>query len=103
MKARTMIKVGMTTKEILKRIHEQKTGMPENPLYLLGWKVKDETKPKEIEGKFHAHLSAIGHVRKKSVGGGKEWFLTNLDTLESTGNLLGLELIHDYRITEGEN
>ena len=103
MKARTMIKVGMTTKETHKRILEQKTGMPENPLYLLGWKVKSETKAKNLEKLFHNHLNAIGHVRKKGTGGGKEWFLTNIDTLESVGVLLGLELIHDFRIIDSEN
>lgn len=104
MKDRTLIKLGMTTQATIKRIMQQRTGMPENPIYLLGWKVNEESADelKEIENKFHRHLRAIGHQSKKGIGGGSEWFLTNVDTLVSTADLIGIENIHDYRKSDGE-
>ena len=48
----------------------------------------------EIESKIHRHLSAAEHGRVLMTGAGKEWFLTHLEFIDSTADLLGLQLHH---------
>ncbi len=90
--ARTYLKVGMSEKDAFKRVMQQTTGMPEKPMLLQIWKVENNSKLKEIEKKIHDHLRTIGHGGHQR----KEWFLTNEDSVESTANLLGLEIHYKH-------
>ncbi len=81
---RTYLKIGMSEKDAFKRVMQQKTGMPERPMFLQIWKVENDGDLREIEKKIHDHLRTIGHGRPTR----KEWFLTNEQSVESTANLL---------------
>lgn len=96
---RMMMKVGMSEVDAKERIFGQTAAMPEEPvtLYLFTGvgevrfsECSDNELLKKVEKKIHKHLEAIGHKRRRDAGGGKEWFLTNKDTIESTANLLDL-------------
>ena len=56
----------------------------------------------EAEKKIHEHLTAIGHTRAKNTGGGKEWFLTNFESVVSTASLLRLELEFDVSVEDND-
>ncbi len=95
------LKVGKTIRDPNIRVKEQTAGMPENPIPLLlivGNDNIDFSKNSnlidEIERQIHEHLETIGHARIRIMGGGKEWFLSNKETLISIADLMGL-LIQD--------
>lgn len=90
---RTYLKIGMSEKDAFKRVMQQKTGMPEPPMILQIWKVKDDSEIKEIEKKIHDHLRTVGHGENLSKR--REWFLTNEQSVASTANLIGLKLHYE--------
>ena len=93
-KTRTYLKIGMSETGMLGRIKQQNTtSMPEPPLVLRLYTVP-EGDITEIEAKIHRHLSAAEHGRVLMIGAGKEWFLTHLEFIDSTADLLGLQLHH---------
>lgn len=96
---RMMMKVGMSEVNVKERIFGQTAAMPEEPktLYLFTRvgevrfsDCSDNELLRKTEKQIHGHLEAIGHRRRGDAGGGKEWFLTNKETVKSTANLLDL-------------
>ena len=92
------LKVGKTSIDAKTRIKQQTTGMPENPIPILlivgeeGKKFSDQTNSiDQLEKLIHEHLEIIGHARNRKKGGGKEWFLSNKETIVSIADLIGLE------------
>ena len=92
------LKVGRTIRDPNRRVKEQTAGMPENPipiLLIVGKDGKNFSKQTKLIGKLerqiHEHLEIIGHVRNRKKGGGKEWFLSNKETIISIADLMGLE------------
>lgn len=94
---RTYLKIGMSDTDMNDRIQGQnRTNVPEPPLVLRMYTVP-EGNIKEVESKLHDHIKSAGHGRMPTKGTGKEWFLTQLQFIDSTSELLGLEL---YRAHE---
>ena len=91
--SRTYLKIGMSEKDVFKRVMQQKTGMPERPKFLQIWVDENDGDLREIEKKIHDHLRAISYGRPTR----KEWFLTNEQFVESTANRLGLSCLFDHR------
>ncbi len=94
------LKIGKTNKKFKQRISQQTTGMPEAPLSLLfiiasnGKKFAEQPKlMDDVERKIHGHLEIIGHSNIKQRGAGKEWFLSNKETIISIADLMGLEAL----------
>ena len=104
---RTYLKVGVTeselgaSKRIQQQIREVKTALPEPPLILRIYN-GDDVNLKKVETKIQSHLQAADHrrINKQGEGVGTEWFLTHLKFLDSTADLLGLEV--KYRHQDGE-
>ena len=93
---RYMLKVGRTSSSVISRIKNQTAAMPEEPtIYFVFGLGSSNLTLEQAEKKFHDHLNVIGHRRAKDTGGGKEWFLTNFDTIESIANLMLLEVSYD--------
>ena len=93
------LKVGKTARSAKRRVSEQTAGMPEDPVPILLITGKDEKEFKDhpnlldkVEKTIHEHLAIIGHAKLSDKGGGKEWFLTNKETIESTAKLMGLNI-----------
>ena len=96
---RYMLKIGMTSVEVVKRIKQQKTAMPEDPvLYYVFSLGKSNLSLAEAEKKLHDHLRSIGHRRPTDAGGGTEWFVTNFETIMSCSGLMGLNV--EYALLE---
>ena len=97
---RTYLKIGQSTKDMVKRVRDQiaqnKTVLPEPPVILRMYKCPEE-KTQEIERKIHRHLSAADHSQNRNNDSGREWFLTHLQFVDSTADLLGLELVYEHR------
>ncbi len=89
--ARTYLKVGMSGKDVEKRVMQQTTGMPEPPMLLQIWVVGGRDL-KKIETKIHNYLHEIGHSGENPK---REWFLTNEQSVTSTANRLGLKLHYE--------
>ncbi len=89
--ARMYLKIGMSEKDAFKRVMQQKTGMPERPMILQIWVVKNGGELREIEKKVHDHLRTIGHGSHQR----REWFLTNEQSVASIANLVGLKLHYE--------
>lgn len=89
------LKIGMSEKDVYKRVMQQRTGMPERPKFLQIWVAENDGDLREIEKKLHDHLRKAGHGDPSNEG--REWFLTNEDSVESTANLLGLTCYFDHR------
>lgn len=92
---RTYLKIGMTTKDAEVRVRQQarQTGLPEDPLLLRVYQ-SDERDPRDLEKAFHRLVSAADHVCGETTTGGKEWFETSvefLDTIAATLNLHTLQ------------
>ena len=94
------LKVGKTTRPAKRRVSEQTTGMPEDPVPILLIEGKDEKEFEnhtdlldKVEKTIHEHLTIIGHAKLSNKGGGKEWFLTNKETIESMAKLMGLKIL----------
>ena len=93
------LKVGKTTRPAKRRVSEQTAGMPEDPVPILLIVGKDEIEfmghsdlLNKVEKTIHEHLAIIGHAKLGNKGGGKEWFLSNKETIESIANLMGLKI-----------
>lgn len=100
---RTYLKVGRSGRDAIERFRQQRrsTELPEPPILLRIYIDPNGRDIAEIEGKIHQHLEAADHVRNAERGAGTEWFLTHLKFLDSTAELLGLE-IH-FRIEDSED
>ena len=97
---RTYLKVGVSKTGMDDRVKNQaKTYMPEPPLILRRYRVPDGDL-NAAEKRLHNHLQTAGHGRLWTRGAnmGKEWFLTQLDFLDSTSDLMGLELYQAYDV-----
>ena len=90
---RTYLKIGMSEDDVLKRVGQQKTGMPEPPQILQIWLVEKDSDIEKFEKKIQDHLRMIGHGGPNKR---REWFLTNEQSVASTANLLGLALHYDH-------
>ena len=113
--ARTFIKIGLTSETLSKRLSGEKTQMPQDPILLFFFKAakheRDEEPElrnaqnilRETETIIHDHLKAIGHTKSSSGGGGKEWFLTNSDTIESTAKLMKLKAVYNKAASDNED
>ena len=105
---RTFLKVGVTeaaegaSKRIQQQIGEIRTALPESPLILRIYD-RDDVDLKKAEKQIQRHLEAADHNRinrQRGSGVGTEWFLTHLKFLDSTADLLGLEV--KFRHPDGE-
>lgn len=90
---RTLLKVGMTTKDASERVRQQArlTGVPEDPLLLRVYQHPTRD-PRDIEKAFHLLLNAADHSRGDTKTGGKEGFETSIDFLDAIAEVLGLSV-----------
>ena len=90
---RTYLKVGMSERDAIKRFRQQRgsTALPEPPILMRIYVGSNGMDIAEVERKIHRRLDDSGHVRNSERGAGKEWFLTNLKSLDSIAELLGLK------------
>lgn len=90
---RTYLKVGMSENDAIKRFRQQarSTELPEPPILLRIYADSEGVDLAKVEKKIHKHLENVGHFSNKKQGAGKEWFLTNLKSLDSVAGLLGLK------------
>jgi hypothetical protein len=88
---RTLLKVGMTSKDASERVRQQArlTGVPEDPLLLRVYQHPTRD-PRDIEKDFHLLLNAADHSRGDTKTGGKEWFETSIDFLDAIAEVLEL-------------
>ena len=90
---RYMLKIGRTTSSAFRRIRQQSTSMPEDPILYYVFTLGDsDLSLEDAETMIHDHLKTIGHRRSANAGGGREWFLTNFDSIVAIAELIGLEL-----------
>ena len=85
----------MSEKDAFKRVMQQKTGMPERPMFLQIWVDENDGDLRKIEKKIHDHLRKAGHGDHSNEG--RERFITNEQVVASTANLLGLSLYYDHK------
>ena len=99
--SRTYLKIGMSEDDVFERVKTQTTGtaMPEQAMILQVWETKNKGDIQESEKKIQEHLRKVGHHWRTFEQGenykklsGREWFLTNEQSIEATANLLGLKL-----------
>lgn len=90
---RTLLKVGMTTKDAGVRVKAQarQSGVPEDPLLLRVYQ-SDTYEPAALEKVFHRLVKAADHVRD-STSGGTEWFETSVEFLDTIAEVLGARTI----------
>lgn len=101
---RYMLNIGRTTNEASKRVFQQRTAMPEDPVLYYVFNLGESGHTlEETERKIHDHLKTIGHRRATDSGGGKEWFLTNFESVVSTADLLRLELELEFDVSAENN
>ena len=94
---RTYLKIGLATRSVARRIREQTvTALPEPPLLLRTYS-KDDADLGQMERRIHNHLNAADHNQNRQRGSGTEWFLTHLKLIDSTANLLGLEVRYEHQ------
>ncbi len=91
---RTLLKIGMTTRDATSRVREQARGtaMPEEPLILRVYRSKT-VEPRAAERSFHMLLNAADHTRVNNNAGGREWFETSVEFLDTIASVLGLETL----------
>lgn len=103
-KDRTCFKIGRSNSDAIKRFRQQRTEtvLPEAPQLFRIYTKDGIDDYDQIERRFHRHLEAAGHVRKtRPKGTGTEWFLTHLVFLDSTAELLDLEIVKvDEELTD---
>ena len=93
---RTYLKIGRSETDMAKRVKDQNTtAIPEPPVILRMYKCPKEEVAK-VENKIHGHLNAADHNPNRKTGAGKEWFLTHLRFVDSTADLLSLELVYSH-------
>jgi hypothetical protein len=90
---RTLLKIGMTTRDAAARIREQtrQTAVPEDPVILRVYKAREKS-PASIERDFHRLLNAADHVRPGQSGLNREWFETSVEFLDAIATVLGLTI-----------
>ena len=97
---RTYLKIGHSSKDMMARVRKQaadnKTVIPEPPVILRMYKCPSGESA-EMEKKIHRHLSAADHNPNRNKDAGTEWFLTHLQLVDSTADLLGLELVYEHQ------
>lgn len=91
---RTLLKVGMTTKDAGTRVKTQAkhTAVPEEPLLLRVYQSPTQD-PATLEKRFHRLIRAADHV-KDGPSGGKEWFETSVDFLDTIAEEFNLKILH---------
>lgn len=91
---RTLLKVGMTTKDAGVRVKTQarQAGLPEDPLLLRVYQ-SPTLEPAALERVFHRLLRAADHVREPSSSGGKEWFETSIEFLDTVAEVVGASVL----------
>ena len=89
--SRTLLKVGMTTKDAHVRVRQQarQTGLPEDPLLLRVFQHPTRD-PRDLEKDFHDLLDAADHGRTNTKTGGREWFETSVEFLDMIARKLGM-------------
>ena len=89
---RTYFKVGVSGRDVTERIENQMRGtaVPEEPVLFRIYTATSTSHEVPPERRFHKHLRAADHGRNVSRAHGREWFLTHLDFLDDTADLLGL-------------
>ncbi|MHB1786044.1 MAG: GIY-YIG nuclease family protein [Acidimicrobiales bacterium] len=89
--SRTLLKVGMTTKDAHVRVRQQArhTGLPEDPLLLRVYQHPTRD-PRDLEKDFHDLLDAADHGRTDTKIGGREWFETSVEFLDMVAKKLGM-------------
>ena len=107
---RTLYKVGMSVRDPKKRVIEQVksqtgTSTPEDPVIVRVYTSSDVVNhdssdssrhadsPKAMEAKFHKLLDSAGHTRESSILTNREWFLTDLDYLDTIAEVLGYRVV----------
>lgn len=80
---RTLMKVGMSNSDVIRRfLHQQRnTSLPEDPQLLRVYVGDGEMLP--IEQKMHRLLKAADHRQNNGRASGTEWFLTSLKFLDA--------------------
>ena len=97
---RTLMKVGKSDADVIRRFREQQrnTALPEDPLLL---RIYTSVEGKgDVERRFHLLLSAADHRRNKSRAAGSEWFLTSLKFLDALA--ADMALTQYFALTEEE-
>lgn len=92
---RTLLKVGMTTKNAGVRVKTQAkhTAVPEDPLLLRVYRSAD-LDPAALEKRFHRLIRAADHVREGSTSSaGKEWFETSIGFLDTIAEEFELQVL----------
>ena len=99
---RTLMKVGMSESDAIKRFRQQKrvTELPEQPRLLRVY--TGDGKMLDIEKQFHSLLSAADHRRSSAKTAGTEWFLTSLKFLDEISRMLGLSTYWSVDDLDGE-
>lgn len=99
---RTYFKVGRSGRGVKERIANQMRGtaVPERPSLLRIYTIDPESELKGKEKRLHQHLRSADHGRERSQDHGTEWFLTHLEFLDDTADLLGLST--DYEPPEDD-
>lgn len=89
---RTYFKVGMSGRDVKERIANQMRGtaVPERRSLLRIYTTPTRSDLKKKEKRLHQHLKAADHGRDRTKDYGTEWFLTHLEFLDDTADLLGL-------------
>ena len=101
---RTLYKVGMSVRDPKKRVLQQVKGTtgtstPEDPVIVRVYTCSDATvvdssdSPKTMEDKFHKLLHSAGHTRESTIVTNREWFLTDLDFLDTIAEVLGYRVV----------
>lgn len=90
---RTLLKVGMTTKEMKERVRKQAhaTNVPEEPLLLRSYRHAARD-PRDAERLFHRLLLAADHNSPHKKAGSKEWFQTSVEFLDTIAQTLGMSI-----------
>lgn len=91
-RVRTCFKVGVSGRDVAERIESQMRGtaVPEEPILFRIYSAASTLDDNLPERRFHKHLRAADHGRNVSRAHGREWFLTHLDFLDDTADILGL-------------
>ena len=99
---RTLLKVGFSDSDILKRVNDEtrSAGVPEHRRVLRAYLADraEVRSAKEIEQQIHALLDSAGHAGPKRGSteyqmGGNEWFYTSVEFLDAIAKALSLEIV----------
>lgn len=96
---KTLMKVGMSENDVIKRFRSQQrdTVLPEDPWLLRIYKCSADIR--ETERSFHDFLRAADHRQQSGRSVGKEWFLTSLRFLDQIAKDKNLVIL--FRIEDG--